>query len=156
MATYIQGNTVRKEVVSIPNKQSKQQTPVSRQVKQNRNNALHINKGYVLFLALAAVLTLCVCVRYLQLQSEVTKRSKNIVIMQQQLADMKEANVAKQDAIMNSVNLDIVRETAIHKLGMVYATPEQIIRYKNPVGNEVTQYSMIPESGVLASAAKVK
>ncbi len=156
MATYIHGNTVRKEAVSVQREKPKQQKPVSHQVKNNRSKALHISKGYVAFLAIAAVLALCVCVKYLQLQSEVTKRSKNIVAMQQQLADMKEDNIAKQDSIMNSVNLEQVREIAIKDLGMVYATSEQIILYKNPVGNEVTQYSMIPESGVLASAAKVK
>lgn len=155
MATYIQGNTVRKEAAPAIGEQPRQQKPVSRQVKDNRSKALHISKGYVAFLAIAAVVALCVCVKYLQLQSEVTKRSKNIVVMQQQLSDMKEDNVAKQDSIMNSVNLDQVREKAIHDLGMVYASSEQIILYKNPVGNEVTQYSMIPESGVLASAAKV-
>lgn len=155
MATYIHGNTVRKEATLAIGEQSRQQKPVSHQVKNNRSKALHVSKGYVAFLAIAAVVALCVCVKYLQLQSEVTKRSKNIVVMQQQLSDMKEDNVAKQDSIMNSVNLDQVREKAIHELGMVYASSEQIILYKNPVGNEVTQYSMIPESGVLASAAKV-
>lgn len=153
MATYIHGNTVRKEEIERPVRQP--QRKADSQVSKNRNRALHISKGYVTFLAVAAVIALTVCVKYLQLQSEVSARSENIAVMQQQLSDLKEENIAKQDAIMNSVNLEVVREKAIHDLGMVYATSDQIITYKNPVGNEVTQISSIPESGVLASAAKV-
>ena len=39
MATYIHGNTVRKEAAPAIGEQPRQQKPVSRQVKQNRNKA---------------------------------------------------------------------------------------------------------------------
>ena len=155
MATYIHGNVVRKErVVSpVPTQQPKE---VSQQVRSNRNKAMHMNRGYVVFLAVAAVITLLACVQYLQLQSEITSRSKHITSLQQELADAKEANSTKYSAVMNSMNLEEVRDIAMNRLGMVYATEEQVITYKSPSSNAVEQYAAIPESGILASSDKVE
>ena len=155
MATYIHGNVVRKEqVVSpVPAQQPKE---VSQQVRSNRNKAMHMNRGYVVFLAVAAVITLLACVQYLQLQSEITSRSKHITSLQKELADAKEANSTKYSAVMNSMNLEEVRNIAMDRLGMVYATEEQVITYKSPSSNAVEQYAAIPESGILASSDKVE
>lgn len=155
MANYIHGNVVRKEQTVVP-VQEQQSKEVSQRVQKNRSKALHMNRGYVAFLAIAAVVTLFACVCYLQLQSEITGRSKNITALQQELADMKEANTTKYGAVMNSMNLEEVRDIAMNRLGMVYATEEQIITYQSPTSNAVTQYARIPESGVLASSEAVK
>ncbi len=148
MATYIYGNTVRKEQVKQP-----VQKPVQ---KQAQKQTQHVSAGYVVFLTVAAVIALFVCVRYLQLQSEVSNRSDNIVYLQQQLGELQEENIAREDSIMNSMNLEEIRDIAINDLGMVYATSEQIIRYNDPIGNKVTQYSGIPESGIVASVDNVE
>ena len=153
MATYIHGNVVRKEQVQPV--QPQQQREVSQQVKQNRSKALHMSKGYVAFLAIASVMVLLACVYYLQLQSELTSRSKNITALQHELADMKEANTTKYNAVMNSMNLEEVRDIAMNELGMVYASQDQIVRYQSPTSNAVTQYASIPESGILASSESV-
>ena len=150
MAAYVYGNTVRREVQPIPKRTEPKRT-ADRQVNKNRDKALHISAGYVTFLVVAAVVALFVCVKYLQLQSEVATRSDNIVAMQQELIDLKEENTAKQDSILNAVNLEEVKDKAMNELGMVYATSEQIIHYQNPVGNQVTQHSVIPKNGILAS-----
>ena len=155
MATYIHGNVVRKEQVQAP-VQAPQQREVSQQVKKNRSNALHMNRGYVAFLAIAAVVVLFACVGYLQLQSEITSRSKHITSLQHELADMKEANTTKYNAVMNSMNLEEVRDIAMNDLGMVYATEDQIVRYQSPTSNAVTQYASIPTSGILASSERVE
>lgn len=156
MATYIHGNVVRKEQVAAPVPQQQQSKEVSQRVQKNRKQALHMNRGYVAFLAIASVVVSLACVQYLQLQSEITSRSKHITALQQELADMKEANTTKYSAIMNSMNLEEVRDIAMNELGMVYATEEQIITYKSPTSNAVTQYAAIPESGILASSESVK
>ena len=153
MATYIHGNVVRKEQVQPV--QPQQQKEVSQQVKQNRSKALHMSKSYVAFLAIAAVMVLFLCVQYLQLQSELTSRSKNITALQHELADMKEANTTKYNAVMNSMNLEEVRDIAMNELGMVYASQDQIVRYQSPTSNALTQYASIPESGILASSESV-
>ena len=105
----------------------KRRKKVSRQVRKNRRQALHMSQGYVIFLAVAAVCALLICVNYVNLQSRITKRSRNITEMQEELASMREENTTRYNAIMDSVNLEEVRKTAQEKLGMVYASDAQIV-----------------------------
>ena len=156
MASYVYGNTVRREVQPISSAPAKKPKEISQRVQKNRNKALHMNRGYVIFLAVAAVVALFACVQYLQLQSEITNRSKHITSMQQELADAREANTTKYNAVVNSMNLEEIREKAMTELGMVYAAADQIVEYKSPTSNLVTQYAEIPESGIVASSEKVK
>ena len=83
---------------------------------------------------------LLLCVNYVRLQSEVTKHSKNVTALQEELADLKEENTTKYNAVVDSVNLDVIREKAINQLGMTYATPDQIMEYDNPASDYVKQY----------------
>ena len=103
-----------------------------------------------------AVVALVVCVQYLQLQSEITSRSKHITSLQQELESAKEANNTKYNAIVNSMNLEEIRDREMNELGMVYADAEQVIEYKDPTSNTIMQYSSIPESGVVASSDVVE
>jgi len=152
MASYVYGNTVRKEVEVIQKPVEKQPKEISQRVRKNRSKALHMSRGYVLFLAIAAIVALFTCVQYLQLQSEITSRSKHITTLQQELENAKEANTTKYNAVMNSMNLEEIRDRAMNELGMVYAADNQIVEYKNPTSNAVMQYSSIPESGIIASS----
>ena len=157
MASYVYGTSARKEALKVqPERPVEQSKELSQRVRQNRSRALHMNKGYVLFLAMAAFITLVACTKYLQLQSEITDRSERITALQQELADKKEANTTKYNAIVTSINLEEVRERAMNDLGMVYAQEEQVITYKNPANVSVRQYADIPESGVVASSEVVK
>ena len=154
MAAYVYGNTVRKDNVAVQS--PAKQKEVSQRVRANRSKAMHMSKGYVAFLAIAAVVVLFACMQYLQLQSEITSRSNHITALQQELADAKEANTTRYNVIMNSMNLEEIREIAIQDFGMVYAEADQIIKYQRPDGNAVTQFAGIPESGIIASSDEVK
>ena len=150
---YVYGNTIRKETLPKTEEHTipKQPRKTSRQVRKNRNKALRMSAGYVVFLAIAAIAALIVCTSYLKLQSEITSRSRNIASLQEKLADL-----TRYNAVLNSVNLEEIRDKAINELGMVYANPEQIIKYKSPTSNKVKKYEDIPESGVLAGSDKVE
>ena len=113
-----------------------------------------MNSAYVIFLTVAAVMAVIVCVNYVKLQSRITDRSKNITAMQKELANLKEENNAKFNAVMDSVNLDEIRDRAQNQLGMVYASPEQIVEYDNPATDYVKQFEEIPDDGVLAQSGK--
>ena len=67
---------------------TKRRKKVSRQVQKNRNRALHMNAAYVVFLAIAATIVLLLCVNYVRLQSELTKHSKNVTALQEELDDV--------------------------------------------------------------------
>lgn len=154
---YVYGNAVPKPVYEPRRHEESPERPkkqVSRQVRRNRKKAQHMSRAYVVFLTVAAVLALVVCVNYVRLQSSIVNRSKNITAMQEELANMKEENTTKQNAVMDSVNLDEIRERAQTDLGMVYASPDQIVEYTNPATDYVKQYEAIPEDGVLAQSDK--
>lgn len=155
---YMYGNVVTKPEDEPGRRKSpaKPRKRVSRQVQKNRRRALRMNATYVVFLTVAATVALLLCVNYVHLQSEMTKRSKRVTALQEQLADLKEENTTKYNAVVDSVNLDEVREKAINQLGMTYATPEQIVEYDDPATDYVKQYENIPESGVLAQSEKNK
>ena len=63
-------------------------------MRRNRKLALHMNSAYVIFLAVAAVMALVVCVNYVELQSRITNRSKSVTAMQEELANLREDNKA--------------------------------------------------------------
>ena len=159
--TYIYGNAVRPGEVMPQRREHEEEAPrrqkkVSPQIRKNRRQALHMNPAYVAFLTIATVAALVVCVWYLQLRSDITNRSEHITAMQEELADAREENTTRYNAIMDSVNLETVREKAIGELGMVYANSSQIVEYQNPVSDYVKQYQNIPKSGVLAQSDQVK
>ena len=150
---YIYGNTVRQAEVmpqrqEEPRKEHKKKK-LDRQILKNRRKAMRMNPAYVMFLSIAAVAALVVCVWYLQVSAELTSRTEHITELQQELADAKEENTTRYNVVMDSVNLEEVRDRAMIDLCMGYATSYQIIEYQNPVNDYVKQYESIPKSGVL-------
>ena len=149
MASYVYGNVVRKEPTA--ERLAKQQKTADRQ-NNSRRKVMHMNRNYVAFLAVATIVAAFACVMYLSLQAEISERSSYITSLQQDIVDAKEANTTKYNAIMNSMNLEEIRNIAINEFGMINATPEQIIMYKSPTGSMITKYADIPESGILVSS----
>lgn len=155
---YVYGNAVR-QAEAVPVRRTKQQ-PVqprktSSQVRRNRNRAMRISPAYAVFLAAAAVCAVLVCVMYLKLQSDVMNRSKNVTALQEELADLTEANDTAYNAAADSVNLKEIKDRAMNEMGMVYASEGNVIEYESPTGSYVKQYSSIPEDGILAKSKDV-
>lgn len=153
--TYIYGNTVRQaEVMPRPRRRQEEmqpvKKPVSKRVRQNRRKAEQMSASYVMFLAAAAIITLLVCVQYLNLKANISNRSSSITKMQQELSSLKEDNNTLYNNIEASVNMEDIR-TKAQGLGMVYANSDQVVEYKSPTSDFVTQYEDIPEDGVLAT-----
>ncbi len=153
---YVYGNAVRQAEPlpkRVPEAQPEQRRQMSRQVAKNRHRAKSISPAYAVFLAAAAVCAVLVCMVYLSLQSEVVSRSEKVTAMQEQLADLTEANDTAYDAAADSVNLVTVRDRAMNELGMVPEAEGSVVEYDRPSGEYVKQYSDIPESGVLAKSS---
>lgn len=152
---YVYGNAVR-QAEPLPKRmteaQPKQRRQMSRQVAKNRHRAMSISPAYAVFLAAAAVCAVLVCMVYLSLQSEVVSRSEKVTAMQEQLADLTEANDTAYNAAADSMNLVTVRDRAMNELGMVPESEGAVVEYDRPTGEYVKQYSDIPESGVLAKS----
>lgn len=144
---YVYGNVVEK-----PNYREEGPERNRKHVKKVKRNAQRISKGYVVFLAVAAIFALCVCVNYINLQTKVTVRSKHISTMQEELADLREENNTRYNVITDSVTLEEIGERAVNNLGMVYAQEGQVIPYDNGTGKYVKKYEDVPENGILATS----
>ena len=137
---YVDGNTVRKPLSErVPAR-----TEPSRKTRENRERALRMNMGYVVFLTLVAVVTVAVSIGYLKLKAENTTLQKNVTSLTTQLAAQKLENDAEYNRIISSVNLEHVKSVAMNKLGMVYAGSSQIRTYDVTESDYVKQYQEIP------------
>lgn len=152
---YVYGNTVRQPEVlpkRRPEAQPERPKRTSRQVRKNRNRAMNMSPAYVVFLTVAAICAVLICVAYLKLQSDMVNRSENISALQEELADLTEQNDTAYNAAADSVNLEEIRSKAMNEMGMVYAAQGNVIEYESPTSDYVKQYSDIPSDGVLAKS----
>ena len=95
------------------------------------------------------------CLLYTSPSPRDQRGSENVTAMQEQLADLTEANNTAYNSAADSVNLETVRDRAMNEMGMVYAAQGTIVEYDSPEGDYVKQYNDIPESGVLAKSSDV-
>lgn len=103
-----------------------------------------MNLGYVLFLTAAAIVTVFMCVNYLQLQAKGTKLQKEVTALETQLDAAILENDSDYNRIMTNIDLEHIKDVAMNDLGMVYAKKSQIITYESQNGDYVRQYSDIP------------
>ena len=143
---YVDGTAVRK-LQSVPQKKTRQQQKHSTSLatRKNRERALQMNLGYVAFLTAAAVITVFMCVNFLQLRAQGTKLQKEVTALEAQLdADILENN-SEYNRIMTSVDMEHVKDVAMNQLGMVYAKKSQIVTYEIDDNDYVRQYSDVPD-----------
>lgn len=165
---YIDGNTVRKlepapyrphrpERENIPGDHKHAPQPDRQKLRRqqahqeiaarNQARVAKMDLKYTLFLGMAVVTTLLVCVFYLSLQSQLTQQSKSITKLKQQLNTVTDANLATQERINSAIDLEKVYKIATEEMGMVYASEDQIVYYVSNDNDYVKQYKDIPQSG---------
>ena len=150
---YVDGNTVRKlegePEERLRRQLEKEQEELKRRhrraAKRNRERVSGINFGYVLFCSMAVILLCGVCGAYIQLQSDITSRTKRISKLEGQIMDLKADNDAAVKRIDLSTDLDAVKKQA-QGFGMQYARPDQVIYYSIESNDYMDQYSDIPEN----------
>lgn len=144
---YLYGNTVRK-FDTLPKRQEKEDLQKNYELRnharKNREKALQMNFGYVLFLAIATVITLVVCIGYLRLQSDITNKISNIASLESEFSDLKSQNDEEYSRVMTSVDLEYIKKVAIEELGMVYAGEDQVVLYNSKDNDYVRQYEDLP------------
>ncbi len=153
---YLYDNTVPQPDYE-PQRRRKTNPSKKRKTKARRKrNARFMNAAYVSALTLALVVALFVCVNFVRLRKSISLYSSAIANTQLELADLREENNTKYNTIVDSVNMDEIRERAMLGLGMVDASGDQVIQYDNPSTAYVTQYQEIPENGVLVPSEDAK
>lgn len=127
---YVSGTAVRRLAPASP----LEEVPGRRQapsVRKNREKARHMSFGYVVFLVAAMCTAAFVLLNYIQLQAELTQRTKDVAAKEIELNNLKSANDEAYSRIVGSVDLEEIKRIAIGELGMTYAQEGQIVLYAN-------------------------
>lgn len=125
--TYVDGNTVRK--LDVQRQLEEPGRRLSHETRKNREKARHMSLGYVAFLTAAFCACAFLLINYIQLQAELTNRTKGIATLESRLNTMKLTNDETYSRITSSVDLEEIKRVAIAELGMTYAEEGQIITY---------------------------
>lgn len=141
---YVYGNTARK-LQAVPDEYERPVRKKNHAQRRNRERALHMNIGYVLFLASALLAVGFVLTTYLTLKSDITNSVQNIARLESELNNMKLDNDERESRISSNTNLEEVRQTAIWELGMQYAGDGQIITFNSEDNDYVIQKGEIPD-----------
>jgi len=142
--TYVYGNTVRKTQPILIREDAPTPKRLSNTARKNRERASQMNFGYVLFLAVAMVITGYFCIQYLQLQADITNRVKNIAVLESRYNELKIENDETESRIKDAVGIEEIKKKAMDDLGMQYAREDQIIEYNSEESDYVRQYKDIP------------
>lgn len=131
--SYVYGSAAPKYDVRRQLEEPKRQ--LSNETRKNREKARHMSFGYVMFLMGALCMAGMILINYIQLQSELTNKIKNISRLESQLNTAKLSNDEEYNRIINSIDLEEIKRVAIGELGMTYAKEGQIITYTT-TGND--------------------
>ncbi|MDO4302433.1 MAG: cell division protein FtsL [Bacillota bacterium] len=148
---YVHGNAAARRQAQetprfyvVPDRQRGVRHP-AKSVRRNREKALYMNIGYVLFLAVAIVAAAFILTGYLTLQADITSSIKNISQMESTLNELKLTNDENYSRITSSVDLEEVKRIAIQELGMCYAKEGQIVEFHGEGSDYVRQTGEIPD-----------
>lgn len=162
---YVDGNTARR-LAEVPERrkppqqvrrrprpeavrtapQPKQKHQTSEQALRNREKAMGMSQGFVVFLAIVSVAILFCAVNYLQYKSEITGKMRNVATLESELAQLKEDNDAYYSQVTSTVDLERIKKIAISRLEMKYPSEEQIRTYHTEGSSYVRQYQDIPDA----------
>lgn len=141
---YVQGTAARR-LQAVPAQDERTVRKDHRAVRKNRDRALHMNVGYLLFLVTAMVAAGFILTIYLTLQADITNSIKNVARLESELNAMKLDNDERYSRINSDINLEEVRRIAIQELGMQYAREGQIITFNGEGNDYVRQTGEIPD-----------
>ena len=117
-------------------------TDRSKKTRKRRNGAL--SAGYVLVLTAVCVVTLLLCVHYLQLRSRIIHQNETIAAMESTLNQLRAENDAYAESAQASLDMEAVKERALNELGLHYASESQIRYYNADDESYVRQYENVP------------
>lgn len=135
------------------NRQTQQHTQTVRQphqlsiqAQQNRQRALGMGVGFVVFLSVVCIAILFCSVKYLRYKSEITAKMSTVASLEEELAQLKEDNDAYYSQVTSNVDLNKIKKTALGSLGMKYPSDDQTVSYSTSGNSYVRQYQDVPDS----------
>lgn len=135
---YVYGNTARKLDIQRQLEQEPRKH-LSNEARKNREKAHYMDLGYVVFLLAAFCACAFMLINYIQLQSELTNRTKGLATLESRLNTITVENDEAYSRITSSIDLEEIKRVAIGELGMTYAKEGQIISYDSVVNDYMRQ-----------------
>lgn len=143
---YEDGNTVRK-VVEVPHekprKKKKRRVRVEKEAKLLSVKTISA-KTVVLF-AMLLVTSVISCINYLDVQSEIVNRKKEISSLESSIENVRAINDSMKYEIGSYIDVNYITKIAMEELGMVRASEGQIIGYDSKRNEYMEQYNDVPE-----------
>lgn len=118
---------------------------LSKRIIKNRENAIHMNPAYVIFLGVAICICAFVLIGYVRMQADITSGIEQASKLESRYISLKNDNDEEYERIVNSVDMNEVKRVAIEELGMHYAKEGQIITYADEMKDYVRLYSDVDE-----------
>lgn len=153
---YIEGNAVRQlqpayePEIERPQRPKEPERKVDPKVEQRRRKRLAkdtvIDFKYTMLVACVCLTSLFSCAGFLQMQAQISDQRTSIAAMQTELSQLTNENVAKEEQLNSSVNLNEIYTKASKEFGMKYADSKHIVLYESADPDYVRQYQDIPES----------
>ena len=143
---YAEGNALRRvERVAEPREiERPAKKPINVQARKNRARAMELTALHAAVLLAATLVVGIFCCQLLLLQSQVIRIKKDIRQTQSRITECRTLSDSLEDSMKLSMDLDYVYRVATQKLGMVYPTKEQVIRFDRTELEYVRQFEEIP------------
>ena len=147
---YTDGNTVRKIATPLEKPVSPNRINTPKERRQSRKKyrkaeGLEMSLSYVVFLFIMVIMIVLSCVKYLDLNSQISETNSKIATLQTQLDTLITKNDAMNYEINGFIDVENIVKTAMEELGMVVAGKEQVKFYDSTVSEYMNQYSDVPE-----------
>ncbi len=105
-------------------------------------NGRAVDLFFAAVLAIAIMVTLYICINYLQIRSDIVKLEKQISSIEQNISTVEKENNALERAVNSeSYDLDYVYNIAVGVLGMVYPNNNEVLYYQNDGSSYYRDYA---------------
>ncbi len=144
---YVYGSTVRE--IQVEPRREEKHSP-QRKVNRRRRSVQVAGRSQVLFLMIAIAVVVASVVMLLQFQTSNAVQAQEITDLENEINALKIENDVIYNKIINSKNLEQIRNEAI-ALGMQYYNRDEVIEYDNPSEGYVKQYDEVPSNGIVVN-----
>lgn len=117
-----------------------------RKTYRENENAFTMSVPYVIFLTVAVIAVVAMCIQYLQLSAKVADAKNNIASLESNIDTLAAQNDAIDYDINGYIDVDYIMKVAIEELGMVNPAKNQIQYYDSSALEYMKQYEDIPNS----------
>lgn len=141
-------DTTKKEkvVTRLDKQEIHRQNRDYRKTYRENENAFTMSIPYVIFLTVAVVAVVVMCIQYLQLSAKVTDVKGNISNLESEIDTLKAQNDAIDYEINGFIDVDYIMKVATEQLGMVNPSKDQIQYYDSTSPEYMKQYKDIPNN----------